>query len=368
MSYSDITIFDLPKEFYGNELTSKIHLAEYLKSKGKKPRNILNDKSKFGKFYKSYRDWFNQLKNQQNTSRQEIHNQILSVRQEEMAKALTYPGYRFPIKENIKKYCTHKVAHKGAHLIDIMFAGIYQHLLVINVNTRYLYARTIKDKSKLSVERAMKEIITEAQQTGNPIITIQGDAENAFVAIDWNKMGIIFIPCVRQPVGGMTAPYHPQLAIIDRVTRTIRDMHDKILPTIQSIDSDEMEFLVRYYNNHPHSTLSRNGGRKLTPSDVQHDPALESNITYLINVENMRIMNQDDYWLKPGQHVYLYQAPKALYKHRSSYMLGDWVIKEVKGVFYLVENQDNTNEKYWVTRHRLDPRMFSGSNPKSYLA
>ena len=271
--------------------------------------------------------------------------------------------YRFPIKKNIKQYCTHKIGPKGAYLIDIMFSKPFAYLVVINVNTRYLIVRLlsrfqldedrIKYKDTKAINDAMDDIIEEANRTGNPIKYLQGDGELAF-----KQIGIKFVPCQRQPPtagsDGNSAPYHPQLAIIDRAIRTLRDMHFNMYG-YQIIRPDEMKRLVYEYNKHYHSTLSKWGGRKLSPLDVQVDDELEQNIVYLINLQNMHIMSQRGFWLEVGQKVKLYNNKDPMAKYRSTTMPGNWVVQDIKGMFYLVRNQDDPREKYWVTRHRLDP-------------
>ena len=60
---------------------------------------------------------------------------------------------RFPLKDNLKKYGTHKVAHRGSYMIDFMVhKKKYIYLVAININTRYAMVEmtniTISDENE----------------------------------------------------------------------------------------------------------------------------------------------------------------------------------------------------------------------------
>ena len=130
------------------------------------------------------------------------------------------------------------------------------------------------------------------------------------------------------------------------------------------------------YNNHPHSTLSKYAGRKVCPLEVQQDDTLEQSIVYLINLENMNIMNRPGFNLPINQKVNVYDVKDPMVKYRQTTRPGDWVINGRKGMFYEVKDK-NTGKTLYLTRFRLDPKwqrtlnfpqkFFSGSNGKVFI-
>ena len=160
---------------------------------------------------------------------------------------------RFPLKDNLKKYGTHKVAHRGSYMIDFMVhKKKYIYLVAININTRYAMVEmtniTISDenesqekvlskdaKTTRSYLRALMKMIDEVKFM-NPIRHLTGDGEGAFksnLAMKfYEQYNITFHPVTRMMIEGKktktgnqgTDPLHSSLGLVDRFIRTIRDM------------------------------------------------------------------------------------------------------------------------------------------------
>jgi len=292
---------------------------------------------------------------------------------------------KFPLKQNMK-YQTHIIRPRGTYFIDYMFSGTHGYLVAINANTRYLiviYSTTfdtttgkIHIKNRNNFKIALSRLIAEAYKTNNPVEYLQGDGGAAFKLKDAEYKSIgekikKFIPCYRQPKtyndNSGTEPYHTQLSILDRVVRTIRDCHYNIYG-YKIIKPSEMKMIVEQYNNHPHKTLSKYAGRKVSPAEVQQNPTLEASINYLIHCENLRTQNQLGYTLDIGQRVNVYDVNTAIGKgkYRSSNRPGEWEIIETPkgpGGFYKVadisnreENKNKDGNTTWnITRYRINP-------------
>jgi hypothetical protein len=67
-------------------------------------------------------------------------------------------------------------------------------------------------------------------------------------------------------------PQHRKLGIIDRVTRTIRDI--AFANHWETISPTEMQWIVNAYNQAPHKTLSELMGFDVSPNIAQNDKEL----------------------------------------------------------------------------------------------
>jgi len=99
-----------------------------------------------------------------------------------------------------------------------------------------------------------------------------------------------------------------------------------------------MKMIVEQYNKHPHKTLSKYAGRKVSPAEVQKNTKLEASINYLIHCENLQTQNQLGYKLREGQKVNIYDVNTAIgkSKYRSSNIPGYWFITKTPKLVLVV--------------------------------
>ena len=261
---------------------------------------------------------------------------------------------RFPLKDNLKKYGTHKVAHRGSYMIDFMFHKKYVYLVAININTRYAMVemtnvsasdenesqeRVISKDAKTtsSYLRALMKMIDEVKFM-NPIRHLTGDGESAFksnLAMKfYEQYNITFHPVTRMKIEGKkgTDPLHSSLGLVDRFIRTIRDMLFNAELQITPLAIKEM---VRQYNNAPHTTLSKYIGFDVSPLMVQQDKNKEEYIVMKINNENIQTRMRYDFDIPIGSKVKVYNEKDVLGKRRVIAREGEVVGRQ--GVMYKVK-------------------------------
>ena len=146
--------------------------------------------------------------------------------------------------------------------------------------------------------------------------------------------------------------YADALGIIDRVTRTIRDIAYNmkvgvILPNV-------MEKIVEYYNNAPHKGLSKWAGFSVTPQMVMNDKRLEEYIVRKIVQANHEIMNRLGFQLKEGTEVKVYNEKDSLTKRRSVIQPGKFIVQGFNRGLYRVKNI-NDGSIQLVPRFKLNP-------------
>ncbi len=181
-----------------------------------------------------------------------------------------------------------------------------------------------------------------------PVRYIIGDSEKAFWTppmLDLYRQRGIKWTAVNVKQNG-----HRQLAILDRVVRTIRDMnyriyYDEETNTSEAVDEIppmEMERLVRVYNHTYHSTLSEACGGKITPNDVHFNEALERRIIARAREENYLRQQQSGMLLDVGQKVLVKNDRTEIgEKKRSPYIDGVWTVTKRSGSIYTLKNGDH---------------------------
>ena len=183
----------------------------------------------------------------------------------------------FNLKENKKKYSLHHVAFPGTWQIDLMWSKNNCFLLAIEVNTRYLYAtRTniyvpkfdkkrniwLKEEVKKSTIAVAKSFLDLLDKGWRPSLVIS-DSESSLNSEKMNNL--IYTPFnikhktvpITHDENGKGTSNHTSLAIVDRVTRTIKKwVYDRGW-NANIIPKEEVENFVKEYNNRPHSTLTK---------------------------------------------------------------------------------------------------------------
>lgn len=303
-------------------------------------------------------------------------------------KSETYLVNSFPLKEN-KKYYTHIVHNPGTYYMDIMFTGSFGYLLCINANTRYLYQAPLSEtfnfgeairqgtkavKDTASFIRAFNNILAQGMKP----VKLIGDSEGCFrseaARNEYNKIGATFQEAKRMIKGAYpsfmpkeyskTEPLHTSLGIIDRVTRTLRDMAYNA--KIGVIDARQMESLVEIYNNAPHVTLSKYAGEQVTPKQVQSDYELEKFIMRRICQENFNIKKQDGYQIGLGEYVNVYNDTDQFDKRRTMIQPYDNYISGYENGMYIIRNHQN-HEVQYLPRARIQPRQFKTHSGKKVV-
>ena len=290
----------------------------------------------------------------------------------------------FPLEKNKKRYQLHKVSSRYSYIIDLMFVDKLCYLVMINVNTRYLYVILVNQilfdsqdtnnennkqqkfaKYNKSADTYLKTLDTLIN-SGVIIKHLTYDGEGAFASIKalryYKAHGIDCTNAPRIKMGNYpdfmkkeqkqvkSDPMHSSLGLIDRVIRTLRDMAYNM--KIGIITPSIMEELVRQYNNAPHKTLSKYAGRSVSPKMVNDDKDLESLIVMNICKENYNIMTSNGFYLRKGTPVKLYNEKDGMMKRRSNVQPGRFKIVDFHDGLYKIKDEKNKTQR--LPRWKID--------------
>ena len=143
-------------------------------------------------------------------------------------------------------------------------------LICLHANSRVVCAARLPNRTAKSIANCLKWL---SQRQKCPCDTVISDADESIAK------AVKMVPNIKNHVVySMSAPattIHTALALIDRFTRTFRDMlfNSKLTLT----NNDVLRELIQLYNNTPHATLSRIMGFDVTPDemisniDLQHE-------------------------------------------------------------------------------------------------
>ena len=304
---------------------------------------------------------------------QKLRKQVYEKKMEE-----DYIPNSFPMKSN-KQYFQHSVFTPGTYMIDLMFTGSLAYLIAINANTRYLFADLLTPRFKFGEDwrygthdsvkdspHFIKALENLKNQGMEPKVLI-GDDEGCFYSKEsqkyYKKENIEFRKVERINKGvypdwmpkvqkNHTEPLHSSLGIIDRVIRTLRDMAYNV--NVGVIKKEEMDDLVKMYNNAPHKTLTKYAGEPTTPLQVQNNPDLEKFITRKICQDNYNIQSKDGFHLEKDSYVKVYNDTDKFQKRRSIIQPGRHQVGEYRKGLYDVKDV-KTGKIQRLPRYRLQP-------------
>lgn len=261
----------------------------------------------------------------------------------------------FPLKENKKKYLTHLIYPEGTYFIDIMFSHDSYFLLAINFTTRYLYINELKDKSAEEVIQSFHEMMKGVED----IRVVRGDKESAFISEKFKAYlekyhQAVFIPSERiQESYGITTIVHDKLGVIDRATRTLRDMA-YVAGFTDPIPFRILNHLVNNYNIAPHAFLSKYAHTSVSPEDVSKDHKLLLKIWRNVEQHNFKVKNREGYQLRKGEVVSVYNDDKT-HKRRTQVKPEQFRVIGYKNGNYILQNQKGDIQNY--SRFRIKPNF-----------
>ena len=138
---------------------------------------------------------------------------------------------------------------------DYMFVakGRKKHpfLVLININTRYLVVKKVKDKSGAEYIRVLEEIIKELESKDKQINYLKSDAEASFR--DKRSLALYKKHDINFVFNSSKYSFHNKH--VDSVIRTIRNaagINNEIL-----LNPNILQSIVDHYNNSPHTGLPR---------------------------------------------------------------------------------------------------------------
>ncbi|KAH7830568.1 uncharacterized protein MONOS_1530 [Monocercomonoides exilis] len=232
-----------------------------------------------------------------------------------------------------------------------MFSDNLCYLVAIGLNNRYLFVEPTNFSSK---DESSSGKVTHSQRSASAVVEalnrmilkgmkvkyLRGDSERAFNSTLAHKYfkthNISFQSLVS------TGSSHTQMAPLDRVVRTIRDMNYTSNPHSEFINPVRMKQLVYYYNNAPHYSLSKIMNFDISPQQVYDNEELENEIIRRMHQLNYNIINSLDYKLPMNTIVILKAYYERLDKRRMKILPETFiVIGYDKGKIRVKSNVDN---------------------------
>ena len=111
---------------------------------------------------------------------------------------------------------------------------------------------------------------------------------------------------------------HTSLALIDRLMRTIRDMHyNRSKGKFMKITPEDLQDILYVYNNSNHIGLSKIIGFDVTPEQVNNDPDLETEYIKRVRQMNFNVQSQSTFTIPEGSIVHIYNDKNPLAKRRA---------------------------------------------------
>ena len=177
-------------------------------------------------------------------------------------------------KKEAKKLQYKTYSMPGGFIGDIFFpvGRKIAFLLLIEINTRFAYAyqlgnvdvkeiidvdndmierKVVAETTKLKTTKSLIDAMNKFLKDVDQITSLRFDSESAIKSDIFQnylkKHNIKFISTLKQQ--------HSSLSLIDRLTRTIRDMSFNM--NVEIVDQSIMDIILKYYNISPHSTLTK---------------------------------------------------------------------------------------------------------------
>ena len=162
----------------------------------------------------------------------------------------------------VKKLSKPNFSHEPyTYEMDIMFISKRAYLVLINVNTKYLFVEPITFKDEFNVIKVIDRMMNDKHIK---IETIKCDGERAFLSNAFksycngderyqsNKPSIKFKSPNKIKLVIDSSPFTNAHKCVDAVIRTLRNAFGK---NTTRINNTTMQQMVEWYNNTPHMTL-----------------------------------------------------------------------------------------------------------------
>ena len=219
-------------------------------------------------------------------------------------------------------------------------------LLAIHCNSRYCEAHVVPSKS----EQYVKPLILMLWHEGL-IDTLITDADASFRTVTLNRLyqdsllkHIIYNVDALEKQNVLYA--HRYLALIDRMSKTLRDMlfNCKVSDPSFTLTEQSLQSIIRIYNTTPHSTLTNIMRFPVTPVQMLRYDVLQDEFIRRVMSQNQSnaIYSRD---VKVGDMVYLHQ-PRALgLKRRNNVEDDPYEVIYIQHGTYKLSNKRNGSIK-----------------------
>ena len=213
-------------------------------------------------------------------------------------------------------------------LIQTSKASPRYFLIIININSRKLYAYPMNNKNSTTVLKALNQFINEVSN----VKAITSDQDAAYLKSDVVKF------MIDHKIDFQTTftNDHNRLGIINRAIKTLRDINNERDFTTQS-----MKKALNAYNNSIHSSTGKEPN-DFTPTDEEH---------YIQSKIHETDEKANKYNLSKGSHVRIMNPPTPMKKKRLNLTNEAYKVAYKMGNKYVIKALDNTASE--IPRYRL---------------
>ena len=225
-------------------------------------------------------------------------------------------------------FSRHKNGYQMDTLVQTSKANPPYFLIIININSRKLYAYPMSSKNSISVLSALHSFINEVKQ----IQSITSDQDSAYLDSKVNKF------MLDNKIDHQTTftNDHNRLGIINRAIKTLRDLNNERDFTVQS-----MTRALNAYNNTIHSATNKepNEFSKEDEEEYIENKTIETNLkSNMFNIPN-------------NMYVRVMNPPNQMKKKRLNLSDGSYKVAYKSGNKYVIKALDNTAAEF--PRYRL---------------
>ena len=292
-------------------------------------------------------------------------------------------GHYFPTNEN-KKYYMSTVDEPDSYMFDIMFfsGSTIGYLIAIEINTRKAYAESLnlekviakleeasydfgeivnneedeyliskKIKSTENFLNTLPKIFKKIENDGKRIRKLSMDGEAAV------KGGRIQEYLKELGISYQLLTTHKATGRIDRFIRTLRDMVYTLDWDPDIISIEQMDYLIKFYNNAPHRGLKKWLNVDISPNQVTYE--IEDLLIRKVLWSNKQVREKSLIPIgvkvivyDPKNQDYLKVGKTIMTKRRRSTLPGDWYVINNSRNNYEVEDR-NTGKTLYISRWGL---------------
>ena len=227
------------------------------------------------------------------------------------------------VKKKQRKLTLRHIHGRKTWMADFMVIDGINILNFIHCNSRYWLAQIVPNQSADNAADLLMFLV-EAQ----PFTPYEYPLIDTLITDDaqaLHKSRIITGICrnshIKPIVYNMLHEPHSYLAIIDRISRTLRDFcfNCKRKDPDWELNDDTLTEILSIYNSTPHDTLSKTMGFDVSPEQALIHRHLQDEIVRHWTKENYNLINSFEFTsIKPGMIVYLERDKRFNDKRRNT--------------------------------------------------
>ena len=259
------------------------------------------------------------------------------------------------VKKVQRRLTLHHVHGNKTWMTDHMMIDGKNIINFIHCNTRYWLAEIVPNKSAEHAARVLMFLVQAEPYTEYeyPLIDtlISDDAQGL------NRSRIIKSICnnahINQIVYNMTKTPHSYLAIVDRISRTLRDMcfNCKRQNPQWELNNDTLTQLLSIYNKTPHDTLTKTMGFNVSPEQALIHKNLQDELVSRWMKADYNLTGSWEFSkIQPGMIVYLERQHRFGDKRRNTVEDIPYRVLECKRGSFKIQRVDLAQEPIIVQR------------------